>query len=126
MTWANSDAVAGECVAAKNGDVGAFWQVNPDWVIPADLAVVIRQAGAKPACLDSHHGVGAGIVVGFAVEYLEANQILFDGISGAVEGLADNEAQKAAMARSLAEAGGRQNSSQFGFDFFGRDRRARG
>ena len=80
-------------------------------VEPTYFPVIIRQAGTKASGLHADYGVGTGVVVGFAVEYFEANQILLNGISRALKGLAHDEIQKTAMAGGLSEEGRSQDSS---------------
>src|SRR5208283_2373743 len=92
-------------VAIEEGNIGALRQCDMNWVVPADLQVVVSKAGAKAPSLDPYHWVAARVVVRLAVEYLEANQILLHGVPGSLKGLADDEIQKTAMAGSLAEDG---------------------
>ena len=57
--------------------IAADREIDPKWVATSFALIILFQLGAKPARLDPHDGVGAGIELAAAAEDADTDGVLF-------------------------------------------------
>jgi hypothetical protein len=92
-------------------------QVDPDRVGHTFAGVILDEPAAQASSLDAHQRVGLRIEICRAAEHLDADRVALQPLSGAGQGLLDDEAQKIRRSSGLLKTTARENSLERRLNF---------
>jgi len=75
----------------KLGDIRTGGKGKPNFILVAWILVILRDALANLGCGDTHDGVGGGVVVRIAAEYLNSEGSFFNQVGLAAQGMLNDK-----------------------------------
>jgi hypothetical protein len=94
------------------GDVGAGWQINPDFTFMPGFVIILSDPLADFAGSGSNHGVKIRIVARIPSEYLNPKSSLLEVWRVAFQSMLDDVSQQTRIPLAIFEPGVRQDALQ--------------